>query len=449
MIYLYHVKKVKDAKLNTNDLVEQIASESRFVPYNMLSLLGKENIRDVQLGDQTEKELTILFADIRDFTQLSETMTPKENFDFINSYLHRMEAVITSHGGIIDKFLGDGIMAVFPTWPDSAVNCSITMLTQLEKFNKEIKTKGLPATRIGIGLNTGLCMLGTIGGPGRMECTVISDAVNLASRLETLTKNYQVNLLIGENTYNSLQDSRMFSVRFIDRVVVKGKTQPQSIYEVYDTDSYKSKRLKTQTKPLFEEALAHYHYKEIDEAKLLLEKCLNINPEDNPAQVYLQRCNLYLERGVFEGSHELKQQIVWSKDFEVGNPEIDSQHFDLFKNSVKLLNSINKNVSKKDIAKLIEFIGDYTNTHFTTEEDYLKVNNYPFLERQKRQHINFTRSFKMLKEEIDSGTMSKTYNMFRIQILLIDWIVTHVLKEDQHYGKYINAKLEEDFLKSE
>ncbi len=436
----------KDSKLTTTGLKEQIASESRFVPYSMLSLLGKENIKDVQLGDQTEKELTILFADIRDFTQLSETMTPKENFDFINSYLNQMEAIITSHGGIIDKYLGDGIMAIFPTWPDSAVNCSITMLKQLEKFNKVIKTKGLPPTRIGIGLNTGLCMLGTIGGPGRMECTVISDAVNLASRLETLTKNYQVNLLIGENTFNSLQDARMFSVRFIDRVLVKGKTQPQSIYEVYDTDSYKSKCLKTKTKSMFEEALAHYHYKEIDAAKLLLEMCLKINPEDKPAQVYLKRCNLYLEKDIFEGSQELMQQIVWSNEFEVGNPEIDRQHFDLFKNSVKLLNSVNIDISKEDINKLIAYIYEYTNTHFSTEENYLEENNYPFIERQKRQHRNFTKSFKILKEEIDSNTKSKTYNMFRIQILLIDWIINHVLKEDQHYGKYINDKLEKKSL---
>jgi len=276
------MKNEKMSQMDTKDLKEQIDSEARFVPYSMLSLLGKDSIKAINLGDQTEIELTILFADIRDFTQLSETMTPKENFDFINSYLHQMEAIITSHGGIIDKFLGDGIMAVFPTWPDSAVNCAIIMLQQLEKFNKGTATKGLPPIRIGIGLNTGLCMLGTIGGPGRMECTVISDAVNLASRLETLTKNYKVNLLIGENTFNSLQDSKMFSLRFIDRVVVKGKTQPQSIYEVYDTDSYKSKRLKTKTKSLFEEALAHYHYKEIDIAKTLLQKCVNINPGDMP-----------------------------------------------------------------------------------------------------------------------------------------------------------------------
>jgi hemerythrin len=424
----------------SSSLIDQIVSESRFVPYNMLSLLGKDKIQDVSLGDQTEKELTILFADIRDFTQLSETMTPKENFDFINSYLSQMESVITSHGGIIDKFLGDGIMAVFPTWPDSALNCAIMMLKQLEKFNKERKAKGFAETRIGIGLNTGLCMLGTVGGPGRMECTVISDAVNLASRLETLTKTYRVNLLIGENTFNSLQDCRMFSVRFIDRVLVKGKSKPQSVYEVYDTDSFKSKLLKTKTKAIFEEALAHYHYKEINSARFLLEKCIKLNPDDMPALVYLDRCRLFTENAYFEGAPELDRQIEWNSEFEIGNPLIDSQHQELFFNAVKLQNAIERNEVKEVIDDLMSFLGEYTVSHFNDEEDLMTKENYTFAERQKRQHINFLKAYKLLKEEIDSNTMSKTYLMFRTQILLIDWIVNHVLKEDLHFGKFLALK---------
>lgn len=431
-------KKKSDSKSNCAEEIQNKSFTDRFVPYTMLSLLEKDDIKEIQLGDQTEKELTILFADIRDFTKLSETLTPKENFDFINSYLGQMDTVISNHGGIIDKFLGDGIMAIFPTCTDTAVNCSILMLKQLEKFNKSRQQKGELPTKIGIGLNTGLCMLGTVGGPSRMECTVISDAVNIASRLESLTKKYNVKLLIGENAYSSLRDTSMFSIRFIDRVIVKGKSQPQSIYEVYDSDSYKSKRLKTLTKPLFEEALANYHYKEIDTAKHLLKKCLALNPDDRPVQVYLERCEKFLEKGFHEGAIELNSQIEWDSSFEVGDPEIDAQHLDLFTNSIKLLNSINKNADKTDIYKLITLIEDYTNIHFDTEEKYLEQNNYPFIERQKTQHQNLIRSFKLLKKEIDSKTASKVFLMFRIQILLIDWIVNHVFKEDQHFGKYIN-----------
>jgi len=104
---------------------------------------------------------------------------------------------------------------------------------------------------------------------------------------------------------------------------------------------------------------------------------------------------------------------------------------------VKLLNLINKDVSKSDIYDHLAFIENYTKTHFAEEEKYLAKHNYPFLERQQRQHNNFIRSFKLLKDEIDSNTKSKTYIMFRIQILLVDWIVNHVLKEDQHFGKFL------------
>jgi class 3 adenylate cyclase len=318
------MKKMKksinhESGLNGEKTNEHNNPSDCFIPYSMLSLLGQDNISQVKPGDQTEKELTILFADIRDFTQLSETMTPKENFDFINSYLNQMDDVINKHNGIIDKFLGDGIMAIFPTCSDTAVGCAVLMLEQLKIFNKNRKPNNDLPIKIGIGLNTGLCMLGTVGGSNRMECTVISDAVNLASRLETLTKNYHVNLLIGEDTFNSLNDNSKFCIRFIDRVIVKGKTQPQSVYEVYDNDCEKSKKLKTETKSIFEEALAHYHYKEIDIAKELLEKCLAINPDDRPVQVYLERCNNFTEKGFHEGAQELRHPVLWDDKFKVGD----------------------------------------------------------------------------------------------------------------------------------
>ncbi|MCX8110225.1 MAG: adenylate/guanylate cyclase domain-containing protein, partial [Syntrophorhabdaceae bacterium] len=167
-----------------------IDSYSHFVPQEFIRLLGKEDIIDVGLGDHKEMTMTILFSDIRDFTALSEGMTPKDNFAFINSYLEKMEPVIAKEGGIIDKFIGDAIMALFPKDADSAIKGAINMLKQLETYNNERKQSGLKTIKIGIGINTGLMMLGIIGGRTHMESTVISDAVNLASRIESMTKNY-------------------------------------------------------------------------------------------------------------------------------------------------------------------------------------------------------------------------------------------------------------------
>jgi hemerythrin-like metal-binding protein len=413
-----------------------VNSYYRFVPFQMLNLLGKEDINNVRLGDQMELKLTILFSDIRGFTTISESLSPKESFDFINSYLAQMDSVITFHHGIIDKFLGDGIMAIFPTNADDALNCSILMLKQLDHFNESRMKDGYKPIKIGIGLNTGLCMLGIVGGINRMESTVFGDAVNLSSRLEFLTKLYGVNLLVGESLLNNLSNIMNYSIRFIDRVIVKGKNRPQSVYEVFDSDSREIRKLKNETKPLFEEALANYHYKKVGIAKNLLKKCIQINPEDQPAKVYLERCEAFLKSGVHEGANELCQQIEWSSDFEIGNKVIDKQHFELISNSVKLLHFIERDVDKSEIDDLISFLNDYVVKHFKTEEKFLQNKKYPFYNDQKKQHLNFIRSFEILKEEIRTSNMSKTYLMFRIQILLIDWVINHTLKEDQHYKKY-------------
>jgi hemerythrin-like metal-binding protein len=430
---------------NIDKLNSELSSYARFIPFQLLKLLGKNNFSEICLGDQAEMRLTILFSDIREFTTISESLTPRENFKFINSYISQMEPIISNNNGIIDKILGDGIIAIFPSNADDAVSCSILMLECLKLYNDERKTTETNPVRIGIGLNTGLCMLGIVGGLNKMESAIIGDTVNLSSRLECLTKIYGVLLLISENTLHSLKNVDRYSIRFIDRVLVKGKIQPQSIYEVFDNDIENVKKLKNDTKSLFEEALANYHYRKIDVAKDLLEKCIEINPDDNPAKVYLERCRNFRKNGFHEGAKELCQQIEWNSEFEIGYPEIDKQHFELISNSIKLLNSIDKGVDKFEIDKLIAFIDYYVITHFKTEEKYLSDNHYPFIKHQKKQHQNFIRSFKFLKTEISLRKLNKTYLMFRIQILLIDWVVNHTLKEDQHYGRYIKNNSRQKF----
>ncbi len=208
---------------------------SRFVPHELMRMLNKESIVDVQLGDQVQKTMTVLFSDIRSFTTLSETMTPLDNFRFINAYLSQMGPIIREHGGFIDKYMGDAIMALFEGGPDDAVRAAIAMLRQLEVYNQGRVRAGYQPIEIGIGINSGDLMLGTVGEHRRMEGTVISDTVNLASRLESLTKEYGVPLIISENTMKGLETP--YPTRFIDRLVVKGKSEPVSIFEVRDPEA--------------------------------------------------------------------------------------------------------------------------------------------------------------------------------------------------------------------
>jgi len=204
----------------------------RFVPHEFLSLLNR-SIIDVQLGDQVEKEMTILFTDIRGFTSLSEKMSPQETFNFINSYLNQMAPIIEQHHGFIDKYIGDAIMALFPTSANDALEAAIAMLEKLKTYNIGRERAGYQAIQIGIGLNTGKLMLGTVGDKNRMDGTVVSDAVNLASRIESMTKKYEAALLISEDTYSHLKNIDKYSVRSIDKVQVKGKSELVTVYEIF------------------------------------------------------------------------------------------------------------------------------------------------------------------------------------------------------------------------
>ncbi|HEY9614982.1 AAA family ATPase [Allocoleopsis sp.] len=274
----------------TSELFQLNQAFSHFVPRQFLQFLDKSSIVDVKLGDQVQKEMSVLFSDIRDFTKLSERMTPQNNFKFINAYLSRMEPAIVENGGFIDKYIGDGIMALFSGSADDAVKAGIAMLHRLAEYNQHRSNSGYIPIQIGIGINTGSLMLGTVGGHNRMDGTVISDAVNLASRVEQLTKNYQVSLLITHQTLSHLENPAEYAIRLIDQVKVQGKSEWVTLYEVFDADAAEVREGKLATAALFQEALSLYNQHSFQEAAQRFEDCLYQNPGDKVAQIYLKRC---------------------------------------------------------------------------------------------------------------------------------------------------------------
>ncbi len=280
------------------DLEKVNKAYERFVPKEFLSLLDKKSVIEINLGDQVEKEMTVLFLDVRDFTSISEKMTPKDNFEFINSYLGQMEPVIYQYHGVIDKYIGDAIMALFPTNADDAVAGSVAMLKTLLQYNATLQQKGLDCIKIGIGLHTGRLMLGTIGGLTRMEGTVISDAVNLASRIEGMTKQYGASLLISEATYTHLTNASQYLIRDVDKVRVKGKSKPVTVYEVFDGDLPEIVKLKKQTLANFKQGIALYRGAEFSQALSYFNKVLQIYADDKATHIYVTRCNHYQEHGV-------------------------------------------------------------------------------------------------------------------------------------------------------
>jgi len=262
----------------------------RFVPHEFLQLLEKESIVDVQVGDHVQRSMSVLFSDIRDFATLSESMTSQDNFKFINAYLSRMEPIIAEHHGFIDKYIGDAIMALFSGTADDALKAGIAMLKRLADYNQARQKMGRQPIQIGIGINTGSLMLGTVGGYNRMDGSVISDTVNLASRVESLTKNYEVPFLITNHTFLQLRDPDDYAIRLIDRVKVKGKSEIVSVFEVFDADPPELFEGKSVTRTTFEQALSLYNSGSFNEAVKLFQDVLSINPRDKVVGIYLKRC---------------------------------------------------------------------------------------------------------------------------------------------------------------
>ena len=437
------LQKVILAHEQTRSLLQQTETAySRLIPRQLLTLLERDSIIDVKLGDQVERKLTIMFSDIRNFTPLSESMTPGENFEFINSYLSQMEPVIGRHGGIIDKYMGDTIMALFPQSADDAVTGSIAMLEKLIHYNAGRARAGYVPIQIGIGLNTGMVIIGTVGGTNRMDSTVVGDAVNLASRIEEATKTYHAPLLISQNTLYDLDDPSKYDIRFLDRIRVKGKTQPLSIYEIFDNDPADLRHGKRASRAKFEEAIAYYHLRKIPHAMELLTQCIKIAPKDIPAHIYMARCEEFQATGQHLTTGELDTDLEWRNEFQTGIEEIDKPHRRLFEKINDFIASA-RNGDHSRILEIFSFLASHTQTYLSTEEALMRRYDYPFLESHLQEHKRFVENLMALTEEAEAGTSDPHYLSFRIQLLLFDWFTGHLAKTDRHMGRHLLGAMQQ------
>lgn len=285
---------LENARLYTHQ-VALTHGYSRFVPQEILRFLQKESIVDVKLGDQVQQEMAILVSDVRSFTTLSETMTPQENFDFVNAYLGHVSPIVRQHGGLIVKYMGDGMMAVFPTRAEDALRAALDKLCAVERYNNARRAHGYVPLQIGIGIHTGSMMLGTVGEPERMQSDLLSDAVNLTARLEGLAKEYGAALIISQEFLQRLADPTIYQMRFLGKAQVKGRQALVTIYEIFDADPPAQVASKAQTKADFEAALTCFFDQRFAEAYKLFQHVLQHNPQDKAAALYVQRATLALQ----------------------------------------------------------------------------------------------------------------------------------------------------------
>jgi two-component system sensor histidine kinase ChiS len=300
--------------------VDEDASEKLrlFVPEQFLERIAPQGVNSIKLGNFTEEELTILFCDIRGFTTIAESQTASETYQWLNVFFNQMSVCIDSNYGFIDKYLGDAIMAVFVReqfHQQDALNAAVIMQKSLESFNEErYKFKIKEPLRIGIGVHTGIGMIGTLGSESRMDSTVIGDVVNTASRLEGLTKTYGCKIIVSQETMcyeeqpleiTSLSDAKLahqsqtksssFYYRWLDQVAPRGKQKAIKVYELFGNQNHLIDLQKTQTLTLFENGVAAWQVGELTQALLCFKQVIEQDPTDIVAELYIQRCQEQLK----------------------------------------------------------------------------------------------------------------------------------------------------------
>ncbi|HKV03556.1 MAG TPA: adenylate/guanylate cyclase domain-containing protein [Candidatus Acidoferrales bacterium] len=269
---------------------------SQYLSPGVIALIEKDPQRYIRPGGEM-KELTVMFSDIRGFTTISEGLTPDELVRLLNEYLGAMTDIIFKNFGTLDKYIGDAIMAFWGSpYPQTdhaprGCACALQMAGGLRKLNEKWKSEGRPPLAIGIGLNTGPVNVGNMGSDKRLAWTVMGDNVNLASRLEGITKQYHTQIVVSEGTYR--QVAPLFVCRELDKIKVKGKNQPVNIYELLDVAAERPKYEALLAQ--FENAMAAYRAQDWQAAIVRFRQLLAAHPGDGPSQVFLERATEFSE----------------------------------------------------------------------------------------------------------------------------------------------------------
>jgi adenylate cyclase len=285
-----------DEQLGTLVMIEDISNEkrvkstlARYMDPDLADRLLAAGSQDDVLGGN-ESVATVLFTDVRNFTTLAERIGPQPTVALLNEYFARMVECISEQGGMLDKFIGDAIMAVFglpvasEDDEDRALRAAIAMIRSLWEWNAEREQRGEPAIDMGVGLNTDAVVAGNIGSPKRMDYTIIGDGVNLAARLESACKRYGARILLSELTHAKLNG--VYRLREIDRVIVKGKTKPVAVFECLDYHDAASFPNLMETVGAFNEGLLRYRERDFDRAREWFEQALKANPDDKVSALY-------------------------------------------------------------------------------------------------------------------------------------------------------------------
>jgi adenylate cyclase len=287
-----HYRSLERAVREARDVFE------KFVPPAYLRRIAAKGLRSIRLGEADQQEVTILCCDIRGFTPLSEKLSPSQLIAFVNRLLERIARAVSGQGGVIDKFIGDAVLCIFEGADSAqrAVACGVDMLAAVKSFNTEEHRPGDHIVQIGIGLHTGPVILGTIGSKERMDSTVLGLTVNLAKRLEEITKPLSVDMVVSSQVASRLPKEHHHRFRELGEVWVKGGLTPLTIFEVYDHNPPEVRNLKDRIEPIMTEGIGLIRHGHLGPALSKFEEAQSILPQDMPTLLLIASLKKVLEQ---------------------------------------------------------------------------------------------------------------------------------------------------------
>ena len=314
---LEDLKLTVHSALNAYDQEQYIEHQSRalqrayerslsFVPMEYLRMLGRDRLEDVNRGDAIATAVSVMFADMRKFTSIIESMTPRQAFEFVNSYFMATESAVLDHGGFIDHYQGDGTMALFPHGCADAMNSALAFCKAVDEFNAQRALDAEFPVDIGIGLHCGDVIAGVSGGKHNLQCGVIGDCVNVAARCEGLSSRYGTRLVITEAMVESLGADHGLMLRRLETVRAKGKRESMTVFEVLDVlpEAVRSRRLTTLAN--YEEALSALDRRDAATALGLFAQVVAADSEDRAAQLLMDHCLERIRAGEEKADWEAK-----------------------------------------------------------------------------------------------------------------------------------------------
>lgn len=270
---------------------------AKFVPLRLIQLFSKVSETRVKRGDFIVKQMSVLSSDIRDFTAISESLSPEETFLFLNDFLRQVGPTIRSHNGFIEKYVGDAIFALFERQPEDALLAAIEMHKTTARWNKESKSHRVGEIRIGVGIHFGELMLGIIGEEQRIESAVLSDSLGVANSLESMTKKYGAKIILSLDALLELQHPDSYPHRLLDFIKIPAKQKLIGIAQVLVDGVEEAFELKLKTKEQFEESVHLFWDGEFEKAGAGFRAVFAIDPTDKAAKLYLERTELYAQNG--------------------------------------------------------------------------------------------------------------------------------------------------------